>query len=105
MMVNLLQESSATIEKLRVRLLLVRIFGMIRRQIFIAWQKAVEAKYARQIANATQAASYSIQQQADDITRPLEIPHSSVLSMVLSIGALALGDGVKPESPCETPPA
>lgn len=53
MMVILLQQTSGTIEELRVRLVSVRIYGIIRRQVFTAWHKVVEDKYASQIASAT----------------------------------------------------
>jgi hypothetical protein len=64
MLVGLLEQSSSTIEELRVRLLLVRIFGLIRRQVFMSWLHVVDAKHARQLAHTTQSPNYSIQQQA-----------------------------------------
>jgi hypothetical protein len=63
MMVGLLQTASVTIEELRIRLLLVRIFGLCRRQVFLAWRRVVEAEHARQIAEAAQIANRSLEQQ------------------------------------------
>merc|ERR1719487_2890570 len=69
MMVMLLQQTSGTIEELRVRLVTVRMYGLIRRQVFVAWRKFIEDKYARQIANATYSANSSVSQQGDDLGR------------------------------------
>jgi len=65
MMVMLLQQTSVTIEQLRVRLMGVRIHGIIRRQVFTAWHHMVEERYARQIASATQSVSSTIQLQEE----------------------------------------
>jgi hypothetical protein len=64
MMVTLLQQASGTIEDLRIRLLLVRVFGLIRRQVFVAWRKIIENQHAREISEAAQAASRSLRQES-----------------------------------------
>lgn len=68
MMVVLLHQTSGTIEELRVRLVTSRIYGIIRRQVFVAWHKSVEHKFALQIASATLAVN------ADDLSRGSRTP-------------------------------
>jgi hypothetical protein len=98
MMVTLLKQASGTIEDLRIRLLLVRIFGLIRRQVFLAWRKIVEAEHARQIAEAAQATSRSLQKLGQDRQSPAALGSGSLAQRALAINDDS-PDRVAAESP------
>jgi len=105
MMVELLQHTSSTIEELRGRLIMVRIYGIIRRQVFSAWHAFVEEKYAKQIANATSSVRRSIELQADNISMAssqkgsLVGPESRPRSPSVSIGQVLLDHPSRSRTP------